>query len=113
MIQIFSIIGGLAKTFLENKAKESNAKQELKIRAIESTDSWEQLQAQASQSSWKDEWFVIVLSIPMVCAFIPDLVPYIERGFEVLNNMPAYYKAFLGAAIAASFGLKGLATWRQ
>tara|TARA_B100001250_G_scaffold382566_1_gene375825 strand:+ start:3258 stop:3599 length:342 start_codon:yes stop_codon:yes gene_type:complete len=113
MIQIFSVVGSLAKTFLENKAKESQAKQELKIRSIESTDSWEQLQAQASQTSWKDEWFVIVLSIPMICAFIPDLVPYIERGFEVLDSMPTYYKAFLGAAISASFGLKGLATWRK
>ena len=90
MIQIFSIVGSLAKTFLENKAKESQAKQELKIRSIESTDSWEQLQAQGSQTSWKDEWFVVVLS-----------------------GMPDYYKAFLGAAIAASFGIKGLANWKK
>ena len=113
MIQIFSIVGSLAKTFLENKAKESQAKQELKIRSIESTDSWEQLQAQGSQTSWKDEWFVVVLSIPMICAFIPDLVPFIERGFVVLSGMPDYYKAFLGAAIAESFGIKGLANWKK
>ena len=54
MIQIFSIVGSLAKTFLQNKAREVEAKQELKIKTIESTDSWEQLQAQASQTSWKD-----------------------------------------------------------
>ena len=113
MIQILSIVGSLAKTFLQNKAREVEAKQELKIKTIESTDSWEQLQAQASQTSWKDEWFVIVLSIPMICAFIPDLVPYIERGFEALSSMPDYYKAFLGAAIAASFGIKGLANWKK
>jgi len=27
--------------------------------------------------------------------------------------MPEYYKGFLAAAIAASFGLKGLANWKK
>jgi hypothetical protein len=27
--------------------------------------------------------------------------------------MPEYYKAFLGAAIAASFGIKTLANWKK
>jgi len=71
------------------------------------------MQAKGSMSSWKDEWFVVILSIPMIGAFIPDLVPYIQRGFEVLETMPDYYKGFLGAAIAASFGIKTLANWKK
>jgi len=27
--------------------------------------------------------------------------------------MPEWYKAFLGAAVAASFGLRGLANWKK
>jgi hypothetical protein len=39
------------------------------------------------------------------------MVPYIHEGFRVLNDMPDFYKGFLGAAIAASFGIKALTKW--
>lgn len=111
MIQFLSILGGLASDWIKGKQDEAKAKQELRLRHLQTTENWESLQAQGSQTSFKDEWFTIILSIPMIGAFIPDAVPYIERGFEVLNTMPDYYKAFLGAAIAASFGIKALSKW--
>jgi hypothetical protein len=49
----------------------------------------------------------------MIGAFVPDMVPYVKEGFVVLNEMPEFYKAFLGAAIAASFGIKSLANWKK
>jgi hypothetical protein len=39
------------------------------------------------------------------------MVPYVEQGFIVLETMPDYYKGFLGAAIAASFGMKAVSKW--
>ena len=113
MIQLLGIVGNLASSWIKGKADESKAKQEVKLKAIQSEENWEKVMAEGSQTSWKDEWFVIVLSIPMVGAFIPSLVPYIQQGFIVLDSMPEYYKGFLGAAIAASFGIKGLATWKK
>ena len=35
------------------------------------------------------------------------------EGFRVLDQMPDWYKGFLGAAVAASFGLRGLANWKK
>ena len=113
MLQILGILGGLATDFLKGKAEEAKAKQEVKLKALQSVENWEAIQAQSSASSWKDEWFVFVLSIPMIGAFIPSLVPFIEAGFRVLDTMPEYYKGFLAAAIAASFGIKSLANWRK
>jgi hypothetical protein len=113
MMQILSLLGGIATEFVKGKFEESKAKQEVKIKRIQSEENWDTIQAQGSQSSLKDEWFVFVLSIPMVGAFIPSLVPYIEEGFRVLDGMPEYYKGFLAAAIAASFGLKSLANWKK
>lgn len=113
MLQLVTMLGGLATEWIKGKTEEGKAKHEAKIRAISSTENWEALQAQGSQTSWKDEWFVVILSIPMIGAFIPDLVPYIQQGFQVLDTMPEYYKAFLGAAIAASFGIKTLANWKK
>lgn len=113
MIQLITLVGELATTWMQGKAAEAKVKQEVKIKAMQSEENWEKMMAEGSKTSWKDEWFVIVLSIPMIGAFIPSLVPYIQQGFIVLSAMPEYYKGFLAAAIAASFGLKGLSNWKK
>jgi hypothetical protein len=113
MIQLLNVVGELATTWMQGKAQEAKVKQEVKIKAMQSEENWEKMMAEGSKTSWKDEWFVIVLSIPMIGAFIPSLVPYIQQGFIVLDSMPEYYKGFLAAAIAASFGLKGLSNWKK
>ena len=63
--------------------------------------------AENSGSSWKDEFFVIVLSIPLVLAFIPGAEGIADRGFEQLHKAPDWYFYSLGIAISASFGVKG------
>lgn len=113
MLSLITTLGGLATQWIEGKAEEAKAKQEVRIKAMQSEENWEKIMAEGSKSSWKDEWFTIVLSIPMILAFVPSAVPYIEDGFAVLDTMPEYYKGFLAAAIAASFGLKGLANWKK
>ena len=109
-----ALVGGivdLGKGMIERKKAKDQAKHDRDIAKINHEASWDQIQAQNSANSWKDEWFVIILSIPMVGAFIPDLVPHIEAGFAALDRMPDYYKAFLGSAIAASFGIKAISKW--
>ena len=105
MIQIFSVVGSLAKTFLENKAKESQAKQELKIRSIESTDSWEQLQAQGSQTSWKDEWLCLFFTIIFGLHFIPYFQNTMERGWEILSKSDPMFWYIILTIVGASFGV--------
>ena len=113
ILQAITALGSIASTWISGKAEEAKAKQEVKLKAIQSEENWDKVMAEGTQSSWKDEWFTIVLSIPMIGAFIPDLVPYIQKGFEVLDSMPEYYKGFLAAAIAASFGIKALSNWKS
>jgi hypothetical protein len=72
---------------------------------------WDTAMAKATESSWKDEWFTIILSIPLVGCFIPKVAPYILEGFEVLAVCPDWYKAAVGVAIAASFGVRKYADW--
>ena len=38
--------------------------------------------AENSKTSWKDEFFVIVLSIPLILAFIPGAEGIVDRGFD-------------------------------
>ena len=104
-----NIIGG----HLERKAEEKRAIHERKLEVIKQDSNWENIHASNASSSWKDEWFTILFSIPCILAFFPSMVPIVMEGFRVLDQMPDWYKAFLGAAVAASFGLRGLANWKK
>lgn len=108
---LISPIASIAGTFLKNKAAEKQAVHESKMRRITADADWETQQAISSQTSWKDEWFALILSLPLIGAFLPSMVPYVQQGFIVLETMPDYYKAFLGLAISASFGRKVMSSW--
>lgn len=97
----------------KRKAEEKQATHERKLEAIKHEANWDNIQASNSSSSLKDEWFTMLFSIPLVMAFIPEAVPLVKSGFHVLEEMPEFYKAFLGAAVAASFGIRGLSKWKK
>ncbi len=117
-----SIVGSWVKGWQERKIMAAQHKvkmAEIKIvgrenRAMmdkEHEVQWDTTMAAGSMSSWKDEWFTIILSIPLIGAFIPKIAPYILEGFEVLEACPAWYKAAVGVAIGAAFGMRKYADW--
>jgi hypothetical protein len=63
--------------------------------------------AEGAKSSWKDEWFVVILSIPLILCWIPGAEGWVDRGFAQLNKAPDWYFYSLGIAISASFGVRG------
>lgn len=102
----------LAKDFIKGKAEEKKAIQERKLNAIQNDADWEAKMADATANSWKDEFWSIVLALPiMAIAYsvaIDDLtiIERVKSGFEVLNNLPEWYQYLLFIAVSASFGLK-------
>ena len=109
---IIGAIGEIAGSWIKGKADESKAKQQAKIKMLENEGNWEQIMARGSATSWKDEWFTIILSIPLIGAFIPEFVPYIMSGFDALERTPEWYQWSVLAAISASFGLRGINKFR-
>lgn len=105
-------IVNLAGGYLKNKAEEKQAVHERKLEAIKHKANWDNIQASNSGTSFKDEWFTLLFSVPLVMAFVPEAVHIVEDGFKVLESMPDWYKAFLGAAVAASFGIRTLSKWK-
>ena len=61
-------------------------------------------------SGWKDEWVLIILSIPMVLSFIPQTQPYVVLGFEALEGTPTWYRITVASIYLATFGLR---LWRR
>lgn len=106
---IANLLGG----WLKNKAEEKQALHERKLESIKHEANWDNIQATNSGTSWKDEWFTLLFSIPLIMAFVPEMVQIVRDGFDVLETMPDWYKGFLGAAVAASFGIRTLSKWKS
>lgn len=67
---------------------------------------WETLSIQ--NSGWKDEYWTLVLSLPMVLCFVRPLAPVVADGFAALELTPEWYRYSVGVAIASAFGVKPL-----
>ena len=114
---IISAVGGVATAWMNNKVEETKAKGELKV-AVEKRKTkmatgeidWDQTMAEASKDSWKDEWLVLLFSVPLILAFCGDWGrAIVQSGFEALDTAPEWYRYTLGVIVAASFGFRGAA----
>ena len=106
---ITSLLGG----YLNNKHEESQAKHQAKMEVIKNDANWETLMAGATASSWKDEWFTILLSTPILAVIwgvaIDDssIMDRVHVGFDALASLPEWYQYLLFVAVTASFGIRG------
>ena len=85
MIQAFiGPIANLAGSWLQGKADKTAAEAKLKLTEAEtkskillsektSVADWERIMAQGTQNSWKDEYLVLLFSIPLVLSFCGEL----------------------------------------
>ena len=106
---IWNFLSSLVSPISNAVTKVSANKTEVKKRNIDrimnaddKLAEWEMIQAEKG-SGWRDEWFTILLSIPLVGAFIPPFVPVILDGFEALNQMPVYYQYWVAVGYASMF----------
>ena len=112
MIGLIKTLVGVGGTFLQGKMDNKKAEIEGRNNAIQEklkqSGTWDEIHAKNSGESWKDEWFTLLFSIPLVLAFIPSAVPFVEQGFKVLDLMPDWYKQALAVLVAASVGYQKL-----
>jgi hypothetical protein len=120
MIQaLIPIVGELASGWLKGKADEkaatsaakvAKAQAEAEVMRVAATHEagWEKIMAQGSVHSLKDEYLVILFSIPLILAFCGDWGRgVVEQGFAALETMPEWYQYSLGAIIASTFAIRG------
>lgn len=83
---------------------------ELKKQGLEADANWEMEFARQAASTWKDEYTLIVVSIPAVLAFIPACAKYVAQGFEALAKTPMWYQIMLCSIFLATYGIR---YWRR
>lgn len=83
-------------------------KMEMVQRGQEIDNSWEL--EQIKNSGWKDEFVLLLLSIPLVMSFIPQMQPYVVDGFAALSTTPDWYQWLILSVFAAIYGIR---IWRR
>jgi len=67
---------------------------------------WDTNAQNQMKTSLKDEWFVLLFSLPLIGAFIPNLADDVLKGFEVLSKTPDWYMWLVIGIVSATFGLR-------
>jgi hypothetical protein len=98
----------LKLTKIEGQIREAEAKSARMARVQEMDHEWELLQIQ--NSGWKDEWVLVLLSIPLVLVFVPWTQPFILEGFLSLEQTPDWYRWLILAVFTAIYGIR---IWRR
>ena len=107
---VTELVGGVIK----NRQEIGKAKQTAKLEQIKSGAEWESKMAAASGASWKDEFWTVVLAVPVfmvgyaIAMNDTSVIERVELGFEALNSLPEWYQYLLFLAVSASFGIRGV-----
>lgn len=94
----------------ESKAKVAKAEAEAEVMKVTATHEagWEKIMAQGTVHSLKDEWLVLLFSIPLILAFCGEWGRgIVADGFTALDTMPEWYQYSLGVIVASSFAIRG------
>ena len=114
LTSLIAPVANIATGIIKNRGEISKAKHEAKMSQIQNDADWESKMADASANSWKDEWFTILLSIPLLAVGAgvvmddPLIIDRVKSGFQALEELPDWYSYLLYLAVSASFGVKGV-----
>ena len=117
MLNLTSLLGpvtNLVGGYFKNKSEEKQAIHQAKMEVIKNDAGWESKMADASATSWKDEFWTIVLSVPIfmvgyaIAANDVTVIDRVELAFDALTGLPEWYQYLLFIAISSSFGVRGV-----
>lgn len=120
------IAGDIGGKVADYYIQKQQLKQERDLEKLRGKIAWEQAKTQRASESegrdadwelesirnsgWKDEYVLIILSIPLVLVFIPQTEPYILDGFNALAQTPDWYQWLIVMIFAAIYGIR---IWRR
>ena len=114
---ILSLVSEPVKSFMEtrtikaeNKAKIEEAKVNAQIRGIERTAeseiNYDIAALRQQQYSWKDEFALLVITLPFIGSFLPWTQEFVMLGWDYVSRAPEWYSYTFIGAISASLGIR-------
>jgi hypothetical protein len=83
---------------------------QLRREGLTADATWELESLKAHADGWKDEFVLIVLSVPVVLCFIPGGDAFVQKGFAALAQTPWWYPTALLSVYLATYGIRW---WRR
>lgn len=123
---LIATIGSLFSGWLDHKTTTQKLQQEIELATLRNTSDWESTMANASVTSWKDEYLLIIFSLPLIGMFVSPYIDLIvllytngvyldgmlaQAATEALSNLsmaPDWYVMVIFTMVGASFGVKKL-----
>lgn len=115
---------GIGAGYLEGRRKLKEVKVEAETRVLvaraeaevarlskaqDAEIAWDNTAVSQMDRSWKDEYLTLLLSAPIILAFLGDWgCKAAADGFAAISNVPEWYMVAFMASIAASFGVRAL-----
>jgi hypothetical protein len=100
------------KIIIEAQAKEklaiSQAKIEMAKQGMMNDFDLDKIAMQNMQKSWKDEFILLLFSLPIIMSFIPSLQEYAKEGFKNLEQAPDWFLYIYIGMVVTIYGLRGL-----
>lgn len=62
------------------------------------------------EKSYKDEYILGLLSTPIIMSFIPTLAPYALAGFQIISQMPEWFRYLFIGVVVVIYGMRGMLT---
>lgn len=56
----------------------------------------------------KDVFILLVVFIPLILSFVPEYAPYVEQGFNALQNIPEPYWYVVGSVVIDTLGMRAM-----
>lgn len=111
-----SIVSGWLQrreTKINHKVKMAELKLNLKEKRLETVlkadINIDQINTENMATSWKDEFILILFSIPVAMSFIPSLAPYVKEGFAALSTTPIWFQVVYVVMCLTIYGHRKLA----
>lgn len=116
---LLSPIIGMGRDYLEGRRQVKQAELNHKIKLTElktgaaerratngqeADIAWEN--TSLHQAGWKDEFLLLLFSIPLVMCFVPGMDVYVFAGFEALKGTPDWYQYSILLMVGGTYGSK-------
>ncbi|MEZ9432704.1 hypothetical protein AB4224_04995 [Vibrio lentus] len=113
------VTGGVAKykqlnqnkaEALKRKDELANEKHQARVRRLQNGEEQASSLDEISirDRGFKDEFILLVVFVPLILSFIPNYAPYVEQGFNALQNIPNPYWFVVGAVVVDTLGMRAM-----
>lgn len=104
-----SAVSGIFTSWFSHKTAKIEAQRDVELSEIKAG-------VEVQQGSWKDEYLVLLWTLPIIPAILDAVLhwdPQMRVFLQVIDRLPTWYTGLLITITGASFGIRGMNAWKS